>query len=371
MDNGDRLSMYSRNKLKLGLFGSNCSSGMAATKVPERWSNSWAENLRLAQLADEAGIEFFLPIGRWKGYGGETNFEGSTFETVTWATGLLGATKRLNVFGTVHAPLVNPVFAAKQMVTADHIGCGRFGLNIVCGWNVDEFAMFGVKQLDDEQRYRHGGEWLGLITQMWESDVEFDFSGEFFEMRGVRADPKPYGGTRPLIMNAAFSPNGKAFAYRNCDALFTGLRDHDHGKQAVAEIHSGAAALGRSAGAYTHGHIVCRPTRREAVEYYRYFADENADWAAVEKMASAGLLKAAKLEPEEYQKMRMRLAGGYGGFPIIGDPDDVAAELAKISADGFAGMAFSFVSYLEEFAFFREEVLPRLEHLGLREKELS
>ena len=30
------------------------------------------------------------------------------------------------------------------MVTADHIGEGRFGLNIVVGWNEGEFDMFGV-----------------------------------------------------------------------------------------------------------------------------------------------------------------------------------------------------------------------------------
>jgi hypothetical protein len=70
----DRMAMYNRNKLKLGLFGANCSSGRAATRVPERWSGSWEDNLRMARLADDAGIDFLLPIGRWRGYGGETNF---------------------------------------------------------------------------------------------------------------------------------------------------------------------------------------------------------------------------------------------------------------------------------------------------------
>jgi hypothetical protein len=28
-----------------------------------------------------------LPIARWKGYGGETDFHGSTLETITWAVG--------------------------------------------------------------------------------------------------------------------------------------------------------------------------------------------------------------------------------------------------------------------------------------------
>src|SRR6185437_9605076 len=78
-----RIASFSPNKLKLGLFGSNCSGGRAATRVPERWSASWEDNLKLAQLADAAGMDLMLPIGRWRGYGGETNFEGSSWETVT------------------------------------------------------------------------------------------------------------------------------------------------------------------------------------------------------------------------------------------------------------------------------------------------
>ena len=92
---GERAAMGSRNRLKLGLFGANCSSGRAVTTVPERWSGSWADCLKLAQMADDAGIDFMLPIGRWKGYGGDTDYQGAAFETVTWASGLLALTRRL------------------------------------------------------------------------------------------------------------------------------------------------------------------------------------------------------------------------------------------------------------------------------------
>jgi dimethylsulfone monooxygenase len=61
-------------------------------------------------------------IGRWKGYGGDTDYQGATLETVAEAAALLAKTKRLTVFGTVHAPLIAPLIAAKQFVTADHIG---------------------------------------------------------------------------------------------------------------------------------------------------------------------------------------------------------------------------------------------------------
>ena len=120
----DRLAMYNANALKIGLFGVNCSSGRSATKVPERWSASWPDCLALARMADDAGIDFMLPIGRWKGYGGDTDLHGESLETITWATGLLAATSRITVFGTVHAPLFHPIIAAKQIVTADHVGAG-------------------------------------------------------------------------------------------------------------------------------------------------------------------------------------------------------------------------------------------------------
>jgi hypothetical protein len=117
-----------RRQLKLGFFSPNCSGGMSVTKVPERWVNSWDNNIRLAKLADEAGIEFLLPIARWIGYGGETDFHGSVLETLTWATGLLAHTERINIFATVHTAFIHPVAAAKQLATADQLGRGRLGL---------------------------------------------------------------------------------------------------------------------------------------------------------------------------------------------------------------------------------------------------
>ena len=141
-----RYHMHSDHPFKLGLFGANCSSGRAANVLPERWLGDWDSCAEMARIADDGGIDFILPIGRWRGYGGPTDFQGTTFETITWATGLLALTNKLTVFGTVHAPLFNPMVAAKQIVTADHIGRGRFGLNIVVGWNEPEFQMSGIAQ---------------------------------------------------------------------------------------------------------------------------------------------------------------------------------------------------------------------------------
>lgn len=92
--------MFDQKQFLLGTFASNCSGGMTVTKVPERWQNSWDNNLKLAKLLDAAGIDFMLPIARWIGYGGETNFHGNVLETITWAAALLAHTRDITVFAT-------------------------------------------------------------------------------------------------------------------------------------------------------------------------------------------------------------------------------------------------------------------------------
>lgn len=359
-------TMFNSNRLKLGIFAANCSSGMAVTKVPERWDASWENNLKLARMADEAGIEFLLPIARWRGYGGETDFEGSTLETITWACGLLAKTKNITVFGTVHAPLVHPIFAAKQFVTVDHVSQGRFGLNIVCGWNQDEFDMFNMPQREHDVRYEYGQEWWEVIQRIWTCDGEFDYHGRFIQLPGVYGKPKPFGGSRPVVMNAGTSRAGRQFAARNADFLFTVLIDPEKGKQDVVQIREMARAHHREIGIFTTSYVVCRPTRKEAEEYHHYYAQEQADWEAVDRLMELQGLHAQSFPPEAFKLYRIRFAGGHGVYPIIGDPDLVASELKRISEAGFAGTTISFVNYCDELPYFRDEVLTRLADMGLR-----
>jgi alkanesulfonate monooxygenase SsuD/methylene tetrahydromethanopterin reductase-like flavin-dependent oxidoreductase (luciferase family) len=123
--------------------------------------------------------------------------------------------------------------------------------------------------------------------------------------------------------------------------------------------------MGREIGAYTVGVIVCRPTRHEAEEYHRYVTDECADWSAIDSILRMKGLD--KRSPEDVQRFRRSYANGNSGLPLIGSPDDVARFLADVSAAGFDGIAVSLVNYADEFPYFRQEVLPRLERLGLRE----
>ena len=366
----DRMAMYNGNSLKIGLFGANCSSGRAVTMVPERWTGNWEDNLKLARMADEAGIEFMLPVGRWKGYGGDTDYMGTTLETITWATGLLASTKRLIVFGTVHAPLFHPIIAAKQFVTADQVGEGRFGLNIVVGWNEDEFQMFGVTQREHDARYDYAQDWIDAVKMAWGPQQDFDFDGQYIKLKKVRAKPKPFGGTRPLIMNAGASATGRAFAIRNCDAFFTQASRTSMAETAkiVQSAKDDARSQGRELDVYAVGVVTCKPTQKEAEEYYHYCTIDNADWSAVDGILGKKNISPATVGEEEFQRQRHHYAHGLGGLLMVGDPDQIAKQLADLSHAGLRGIGFSFVNYVKELPYFCDEVLPRLERMGVREK---
>ncbi|MBK7284090.1 MAG: LLM class flavin-dependent oxidoreductase [Sphingomonadales bacterium] len=354
--------MHSANPLKIGLFGANCSNGLAATTVPERWEANWDNNLSLARMADEAGLEFMLPIARWRGFGGESHFQESVLETVTWAAGLLAATTGITVFATTHVSYFHPVVAAKQIATMDHIGGGRYGLNIVCGWSQAEFDMFGIKlSLETEGRYEYGQEWFDIVRKIWTSSEPFDWSGKYFNLRGVKGHPKPTGGVLPPIMNAGASGPGQDFGARNADSCFITMVSPEKGKMEVEAIkRSAKEKYLRDVTVSTNCYVVCRNTRKEAEEYHRYYTEECGDHEAAENLMSSLGVSSKSFSAEHYKLYKTRFLGGHGGYPIIGSPDDVADELEKISHAGYASVALSFVNYLNELPLFRDEVLTRL-----------
>lgn len=362
-------SGFGSGSFKIGLFGANCSGGLAITTVPERWEASWVANLELALKAEEAGLDFLLPIARWIGFGGQSQFQSHVLETITWATALLAHTRRITVFATVHSAFFHPIVAAKQLATADDLSGGRLGLNIVAGWNKPEYDMFGINLPDDhDERYAYSQEWFDVVERLWREPQPFDFVGRYFNLKSVQGEPKPRGPGRPPVLNAGGSAQGQAFAQRNADILFTSVVDPDADRQKIQDIKIGAATLfGRErVGVYTPCYVVCRPTDRQAHDYHRHYAIDNADQRAVE-LLMALTIKHTKTLPEEVRRqMKVRYAGGHGTFPLIGSPETVANEIERLTRAGLDGITISFVNYLAELPYFVAEVLPQLERAGVR-----
>ncbi|MEQ8369399.1 MAG: LLM class flavin-dependent oxidoreductase, partial [Alphaproteobacteria bacterium] len=359
MTSSDRSAnpMFGPNPFKLGIFSANADGGLAITRVPERWAARWDDVVTVARLADRAGIEFFLPIARWKGFGGETNARSLSYETLTWAAALAGLTERMCLFATVHAPLVHPVFAAKALATIDQASHGRAGLNIVCGWNAEEFAMFGSAMVDHDGRYDQGLEWYEILSRIVRGDGPFDYAGHYYTLTGVEGRPATVQQPRPVTMSAAFSPAGRRFAAGTSDFLFTVFGEIEAGQQQIAAIRQLGADAGRDLSVFTTSHVVCRESDREAEEYYHHYAEDMADHGAVDHhmaMRQSG----SQQDPEVFRRHRKRFAGGVGTFPLIGAPETIVRQMMAMHEAGFAGTTLSFVNFLDELPFFLDRVLP-------------
>ncbi len=362
-------ALYNANRLKLAIFGLNCDYGCTITTAEGRWELSWPATLRVAALADAAGIEALVPIARWRGFGGVTNFNGATFETYTWAAGLGAVTRYTMVFCTSHVPTIHPLVAAKQATTVDHISNGRFGLNVVCGWARPELEMFGGTVMDHETAYAYAEEWVQIVRQLWMRDDEFDYDGHFFHLRHAFHQPKPIQRPHPPIMQAGSSPTGRRFAARYADMAFINAR-----RGAFDEYHADIANLrrlareefGRTLQVWGHAYVVCRATEREARDYLRYYVDERGDWEAADNLTRwMGLPE--RLPPDRLAAARRDFVGGWGGYPLVGTAEQIVDELCALADAGFDGVMLSWVQYEAELRQWIDEVLPLMEQAGLRQ----
>jgi dimethylsulfone monooxygenase len=356
--------LFNSNHLKLGVFAANVSHGCSFTTVDGTLQTTWPSTSTVARLADDAGFEAMVPVGRWKGAGGTTNFNGASFETYTWAAGLGAQTRNIALLATSHVTTIHPVVAAKMISTVDHITGGRFGLNVVCGGGFFtlEAPMFGAPRLEHDLAYEYATEWLDVCRQLWTRQEQFDYDGRFFNLRGLFHEPKPLQRPHPAVMNAGTSDIGKDFAAREADMIFIHTAKGQV-KERVDSIRVAARAYGREIQVWGHAHVVCRPTEKEARDYLDYYVREKGDWEAATNVMGNGR---PGQSPAAVEDAKFRLVAGWYGYPMIGPPDLIAAELQELSAAGLDGCVLSWVNYQDELAQFIQEVLPLLEQAGLR-----
>lgn len=358
------------NRLKLAVFGVNDNRGLVMTTVPGPPEANWPESVRLTQEAERLGFEAIIPLARWRGYGGSNNLGGRCFETFTWAAGLAAITERIQVFATFHVPTVHPVMAAKMVATIDHISQGRFGLNIVSGWQPEEIAMFGSPWRDHDERYEVSDEWAQLVKRLWTEPGSFDFEGRFFSAPGAFSEPKPLQTPHPVVMSAGISPAGRNFAAKHADLVFAAIADPAKTAATVAEIKQLAReSYGRELRVFGRAHITCRETEAEAREAYDYFILQHGDREAGENVLRMLMEHSQTIDysSAEMQALVEAVIRGYFAHPITGSPEQVAGALAELSQAGLDGVAITWNDYDEGLEQYERLLLPLLVESGVRQ----
>ncbi len=358
------IPVYNDNKMKLGLFGTNVSFGCTVSHAETTFVPTYEHNVEIARKADTAGMEMLIPVGRWRGFGGSTDFNGENMEVFTWAAAMATQTEQIMLFATPHVPTVHPILAAKQAATIDHISGGRFGLNIVSGWFSPEIEMFGAKQLEHEERYRRADEWFAIVKRLW-TEQDFDHDGEYYKVKRGYLLPKPVQKPYPVILNAGASEAGRDFSAREADFNFIIISDHDQARALNREVRGKAAALGRECGVMTFAEVVCRDTEAEAKRAFQHILDEGDYDAATNILRIFGV--ESETAPGGFRDQQERLIAGWMGYPLVGTPEMIVDKLLELSELGIDGVALAWLDYCQEIDQFTEEILPLMRQAGLRQ----
>jgi len=361
--------LFNDRKLKLGTFCSNLSGGATMSSVDGVLKAHWPSTAAISMMADEMQLEAVVPVGRWKGFGGSTNFNGEGFECFTWAAAMAALTKNPAVFATSHVPTMHPVMAAKQAGTIDHISGGRFVLNVVTGWYRPEIEMFGAPLLEHDTRYDMAAEWIEIIKRLWISEDEFDFDGKFYNVKGAIMAPKPLQKPHPAIMAAGVSPKGRQFAAHHADVNFVNLEAHDLDSMRARVETSRKTAWDeckREIQVWTNAYIFQGDTEADARAFYKKCVFEKGDWVGVENLVNTMGINSQSIPAAILQTLKEHFIAGWVGYPLIGTKEQVVDGLSILERAGFDGIVLTWPRYVEDMKRFQVETFPLLQQAGLR-----
>ncbi len=240
--------------VKFGIFLPNGSNGYIMSAGSPQYLPTYEHNKAIALAAEDSGFDMILSMMKYRGFGGSTGYWDQCLESFTLMAGLAAVTKRLELFPTVTIPVVHPALAARYVATIDDISGGRCGLNIVTGWNRDEYDQMGLWPGDEyyTERYDYAGEYVSVLREIWKHG-RVTMETEHFTLNDCTVLPQPR--SEITIVSAGQSPAGAKFVSKHADRNFV-----QAGPEKLAEIVSRVKGFGkdqgRDVGTYAVFHLI-------------------------------------------------------------------------------------------------------------------
>ncbi|OBR49637.1 LLM class flavin-dependent oxidoreductase [Paraburkholderia tropica] len=368
------LSRAAKQPLMLGLFLPTQTGGFSQSTLARGTDWTFEYNRALALRAEAHGFEFVFGLQQWLpkgGFGGASRYRENFLDPFMSTVALSAVTTRLITISTVHILYgdLHPLHLARFAATADHIAGGKFGLNIVTGYDAAEPRMFGMDRIAHDERYERADEFASVLEALWAGEEDLTHHGRFYRLDGAYVSPRPRYG-RPIMVSASASRAGFEYASQHSDVVFTSSpagavfeRAIEALPEHVAQIRAPYEGTGRDPKVIIFPMIICKPTRTEALAY-RDAIVAQADLESIRGYTARHSGGDAQGWKEHVPADRV--LGGH--IQIVGDPDDVADALAQLHRAGFDGVQIGFYDYAPELEFFAQHVIPRLEARGLRTK---
>ena len=270
-----------------GIFVPTGNNGWLISETAPQFMPSFDLARRIAEKAESYGFSFLLAPIKLRGFGGSTEFWDHNVEPFTFMAGLAAVTTNVRLFASVALPTIHPAIIARMASTIDDISNGRFGVNIVSGWNRAEFVQMGLWPGDwyFDRRYEYAAEYVSILRELWATGRS-DFKGEFFTLDDCRVSPQPRHRRVPIVC-AGQSDTGLEFCAKHGDYQFIGGNDDI----AQTAAHAGrmldfARRTGRDIGSYALYIIIADETDEAALARWEYYKG-GADLEAIKKPRSA------------------------------------------------------------------------------------
>ncbi len=345
--------------MDLGIFIPIGNNGWMMSANSPQYMPSFDLNRSIAEKAETHGFNFLLSMVKLRGFGGPTEFWDHNLESFTLMAGLAAVTNKIQLFASVALPTLPPAIVARMASTIDDISNGRFGINIVSGWNQSEYTQMGVWPGDwyYDRRYDYATEYVHIMRELWDTG-QSDFKGEFFTMDDCRLSPRPKAGSVPIVC-AGQSDRGMQFCSEYGDFQFIIGNDDFTATAADTERLLGhAAETGREVGPYALYFIITGDTDADAQAKWDHYR-EGADLEAIAFMTGQANLDVSGSTAAKITEMQNAFALNIG--KIVGSHASVARQLDELATiQGLKGVMCIFDDYLLGTDDFGRNVMPLL-----------
>lgn len=347
--------------MDLGVFIPIGSNGWLISTTSPRYQPSFQLNRDTVLLAEKYGFEFALSMVKLRGFGGESEFWDHCLESFTLMAGIAAVTSKIKLFASSAVLTMPPAIAARMAATIDSIAPGRFGINIVSGWQEAEYSQMGLwpGQAHFQRRYQYCAEYVTILRELWETGTS-NFKGEFFQMEDCKLSPRP--SSMPELVAAGQSGTGIEFAAKYTDYNFCmgeGVNTPTKFAASVARLVEASARTGRKVGAYALFMVIADETDAAAQakwELYKEGKDLVAlSWMGVQAAADD---KADTASTARYMTNPVS-AVNFNMGTLVGSYATVAGLLDEIgTVDAVAGVMLTFDDFLLGLEAFGTHIQP-------------
>ncbi len=304
------------------------------------------------QQAEALGIDYLLVAQRWWGTGEE--IEGSSYDCLAMTDFYAAHTTHIHLITAIHPGFFLPAPIAKWSATLSRLTNGRWSINVTSGWHEAEFGMYGAELIEHDERYARTSEFIQIMRGAW-THAEFSFAGRFYQVNGLRLEPRPSG--RLEVFQGGQSVAAMDMAARHSDWMFLNGGSPEKIAGIIAAVHKRTAQTGRQIRFALYAIPLCRPTDAEA----------RAEITAMTQAVDDTLLErrgqrvsgAHGMWADRQNKLAMLDSNEGYASGLIGSPDTI---LRQIQAFQQLGVECLHLTLHDEL--FNTEVLPALQHLS-------